>query len=101
VNGRISGIYDPTTRIESGIRLKVTADLLNVRSAPSADSAILTEVAQGAIIRATGLPVNGWIPVKVTVGDGETTGYVSIEHVEGLPRSGIDRIRIRLKQVLP
>ena len=101
VRGEVPGLYTPTVAIQRSTRLRVDADVLNVRSDPNQRSDVVTQLARGSHVTATGLPVNGWIPVRVNVDGSDVDGFVSIDHVEALPRSGVDRLKDRVEELLP
>ena len=101
VHGDVPGLYRPTVSIQRSTRLRVDANVLNVRSGPDQESEIVTQLARGTRVTATGLPVGGWIPVRVNVDGNDVDGFVSIDHVEALPRSGIDRLADRVEELIP
>jgi hypothetical protein len=99
--GRVPGLYDPSVAIQSGRSVRVTAHLLNVRTAPRDDAGVVDQVSEGRELRVRGVVVNGWWPVSYTSGGTEVTGYVAAEHVEGLPQTGHDWLRDRLNGLAP
>jgi serine/threonine protein kinase len=100
-NGRIPGLYDPAVAIRAGRSVRVTAELLNVRSAPSGDAQVIDQVPLGTELTVTGVIKGGWWPVRYERGDTEVTGYVAADHVEGLPQTGYEWFRTRLDGILP
>jgi uncharacterized protein YgiM (DUF1202 family) len=100
-NGRIPGLYNPAVTIQSGRIVHVTAELLNVRAAPSGEAQVIDQVPQGTELKVTGVINGGWWPVSYERGGTEFTGYVAEDHVVGLPQTGYEWLRTRLDGILP
>ena len=100
-NGRVPGIYDPAVAIRAGRTVRVTAELLNVRAAPSAAAGIVGQVPAGSELEVTGIIDGGWWPVRYEGGESVVTGYVAADHVEGLPQTGYEWVRERLEGLGP
>jgi murein DD-endopeptidase MepM/ murein hydrolase activator NlpD len=47
------------------LTMTVNTDALNVRTAPDANSSVVTALPQGTPVQVTGAPVNNWLPVKL------------------------------------
>ena len=86
--GVVPGLYDPAVAIHAGTTVTVTAELLNVRAEPSDSGAVLDQVGKSAELRVTGLPDGGWWPITYDRGDQQVEGWVSGDHVEGVPNRG-------------
>jgi serine/threonine protein kinase len=99
--GVIPGLYDPTVAIRAGTTVTVTAELLNVRAAPSDSGQVVDQVSQSAELRVTGLPDGGWWPITYDRDGEQMEGWVSAEHVEGVPQSGYARIREMVQDLTP
>lgn len=56
----------------------VTADVLNVRSKPTTESAILSQLPNGSAVTVTEITDNNWYKINV----GETSAYVSADYVQ-------------------
>jgi serine/threonine-protein kinase len=99
--GVVPGLYDPTVLVRAGTTVTVTAELLNVRAEPDADSAVIDQVGQATELRVTGIAEGGWWPVTYDHDGLPVEGWVSAEHVEGLPQSGYQRVRRALRELIP
>ncbi|HET7056819.1 MAG TPA: SH3 domain-containing protein, partial [Thermomicrobiales bacterium] len=99
--GVVPGLYDPTVLVRAGTTVTVTAELLNVRAEPDADSAVIDQVGQATELRVTGIAEGGWWPVTYDHDGQPVEGWVSAEHVEGLPQSGYQRVRRALRELIP
>ena len=100
-SGIIPGLYDPAVAIHRGSTVTVTADLLNVRAGPDENSVVLTQLAQSSKLRVTGIAQGGWWPVAYDR-DGQTIeGWVSADHVTGVPESGYDMVRSKVEAIIP
>jgi serine/threonine protein kinase len=99
--GTIPGLYEPVVAIQAGSTARVTAEMLNVRSAPDAGSGVLDQLGQNAELRVTGEDEAGWWPVTYDQQGAESAGWVSGEHIEGVPESGYERVRAKLKALVP
>jgi uncharacterized protein YgiM (DUF1202 family) len=75
--------------------------LLNVRSAPDPGSAVIGQVAENAELEITGNADGGWWPVSLGQDGTERTGWVSGEHLQGIPESGYDMVRDKLTEFVP
>jgi serine/threonine protein kinase len=99
--GVVPGLYDPSVAIHAGTTVTVTAELLNVRADPSDSSPVLDQVDQSAELRVTGLPNGGWWPITYDRNGEQVDGWVSADHIEGVPQSGYERIRDMLQELAP
>ncbi|HYP60273.1 MAG TPA: serine/threonine protein kinase [Thermomicrobiales bacterium] len=99
--GVVPGLYDPAVAIHAGTTVTVTAELLNVRAEPSDSGAVLDQVGKSATLRVTGLPDGGWWPITYDRGDQQVEGWVSGDHVAGVPESGYERVRQVFRDLAP
>jgi serine/threonine protein kinase len=99
--GSIPGLYEPSAAIHRGSTVRVTAELLNVRSAPDPGSAVIRQVAENTELEITGNSDGGWWPVSLEQDGTDRTGWVSGEHLEGIPESGYDMVRDKLTGLVP
>jgi serine/threonine-protein kinase len=100
-SGVIPGLYDPVGAIRAGANVRVTAELLNVRSEPGDTGAVVDQVGLSTELRITGGQEGGWWPVAYDRNGMEMRGWVFSDHIEGLPRSGYDMVREKLEALVP
>jgi hypothetical protein len=100
-SGVIPGLYDPAVAINTGTTVTVTAELLNVRAGPDESSAVLGQVGQSTELHVTGLPDGAWWPITYDRDGQQVDGWVSADHIKGVPDSGYERAREFFRSLVP